>query len=119
MPTLTQLQEQLAEDKLLVDKDECSTAVNATKARICMLNTYTPEALASIAEKTSDLINDDDLMEACKTLIATIAAGGQKKAMAQLVRWSIYYRDVSKMSRAQLKEFKQLVNDTTSGDGDQ
>ena len=52
-------------------------------------------------------------MGACMRLIAVIAAADQKKAMAQVVKWAIYYRDVSKMSRAQMREFKQLVATAT------
>lgn len=109
MPTLKQLQEQLAVEKDIPDKETCSTKVNITKARICMLNTYTPEARARLASEISDSINDDDLMDACMRLIAAVAGTQQKKAMAQLVKWAIHYRDVSKMSREHVREFKQLL----------
>jgi len=113
MPTLKQLQEQLAEEKNISDKDECSSKVNVTKARICMLNTYTPEARAALGAEIASFLDDDDLMGACMRLIAVIAAADQKKAMAQVGKWAIYYRDVSKMSRAQMREFKQLVATST------
>jgi hypothetical protein len=116
MLTLEDLQKQLELDKQIPDKDECSERVNATKARISMLDAYTGDERAALGGTVVQQVVDDDLLEACRTMIACVANTGNKKAMAQIVRMAIHYRDIAKMSRAQRASFKKLVDGALTGE---